>query len=253
MSKIRSYKQIQKELFSSEFNKFKRNEVSLDLKELEKKRKIYLFIIIFVILFIIIFSLLCVTYWEPDLKIYLKNNYSVYLFVLFTDILIFSVIPLIEKKYKDNVKEIILPELLKYFGEFEVQNKRNSNDIKYVRSLKLFDNFDRYKCDNRLAGMYNGVKIDVFELCLEKIKEKKNGKNIRKQVFDGIFIKVPCVKKFTGSTVIKRKPYGNSVSDNEFEKYFDVNSTDLAELKYLITVPFMNRMVNLVNKKGTLI
>ncbi len=248
MSIIKNKQRIPNESFFSEFSKFYRKDVSINLKELEHKRKQYLILIILVILFIILFSILSIIFWETNFEKYLGNSSIVYFTVLITDILLFSLILLLETKYKNEVRKVILPELLKYFGSFEVEKKRNSSDISYVRSLSLFDNFDRYHCDNRLSGIYNGDKLEIAELSLEKIKKTKKSKNIRLTVFEGMFIKLPCRKKFSGTIIIKRKSIISKDSClSEFERYFDINLTDVAESKYLIISPFINKMVNLVN------
>ncbi len=248
MSIIKNKRYMLNEFFSSEFNQFYRKDISLNIKELEFKRRQYLILMVLVVLVILIFSVISIIFWETNLEKFIGSPAKVYFTVLTADIILFSLVLSLENKYKNEVKKVILPELLKCFGSFEPGNKRNSNDISYIRSLGLFDNFDRYHCDNRLSGIYNGEKLEIAELRLEKIKNTKRHKNIRLTIFDGIFIKLPCRKKFSGTIIIKRKPIISKDSClSEFERYFDINLTDAAESKYLIISPFMNKMINLVN------
>lgn len=251
-----SYKEVQRKLFSSEFNKFFRKKISLYLGKIEKLRKKYLlfvYIIAAIALFPIIISFI---YFFIDYESLLLNvtRYGNFIFIIEFS-LVLSIFFII-KKYKNKVKPLILPRLLSFAGDFRIIDKNSPeyNVRPYVSSLELFSFFNRYSCDDRIEGMYKNIKISISEILLRK--ETGSGKRRRiVTIFDGLLVKVPCLKKYKGTTYIKRNGIcldfsGNKVNleDPEFEKYYDVYSSDQIEARYLITTAFMNRMVELAKK-----
>ena len=246
--------------FSAKFREFYKNDLSKYFADLEKTRKVFLFWIVVVS----IIALGLVTY-----IIYASNQGS--LFVLYFFVL--CGINLSVKAYKDKVKKKILPKLLRFVGDFRITEDKNV--FEYIKTLKLFNEFNSQRCDDRIKGKYKLLDVDIAEIRLTKVTGM--GKHRREvYVFSGLLIKVPCKKRYTGFTIIKYKgpqklvksfslnplsglrisvnsgysTQGDIVmlEDPEFNKLYEVRSSDQVEARYLITTAFMTRMINIANK-----
>lgn len=253
----KNYKQLQREAFSAEFKKFCRKNIQTPMNELEKKRKnhiIGLFITALIGAIAEGFSLYFI-YIEYIAENITKHTLTPAIMVPFLFVpLCMSII----KKYKNKAKEIILPKLLSYLGEFEItpSNCIHNYTTDYIQTLDLLPSFDVCKYDDCFHGTYNDVKLGVSELKLKEIHYDSKGRRHEHIVFQGLFVCTSSFKKFNSRTIIKRDGGARFAGDKrvhledpEFEKYFDVISSDQIEARYLITPAFMNRMVEL-NRKG---
>ncbi len=250
------YRKIQKEVFSSEFNKFFRKKISLYLIKIEKLRKKYLFFACLAAAIAVIPVLFFLFYLFTDIEsaiFFIKGRIS--LFVIAEACLI-GVVSWIVKSYKNKVKPLILPRLLSFIGDFRLVEKDSLdyNIRNYVSSLGLFNEYNKFDCDDRIEGIYKNIKVSISEILLKKITGSGKRRN-EITVFDGLLVKIPCPKKYQGVTYIRRNAINlgfnqNKVNleDPEFEKYYDVYSSDQIEARYLITTSFMNRMVELAKK-----
>ena len=112
--------------------------------------------------------------------------------------------------------------------------------------------------EDNIIGEYKGVKIELFETHLQKWK--KRGKNSRLvTVFNGLIINLSMHKMFNGKTLVKQDKgsVGNwfskkftklenvKLEDPHFERAFEVFSTDQIEARYLLTVSFKERLLEL--------
>lgn len=241
-----SYRKIQRNVFTAEFKKFCNKELSKYMLELEKIRLFYSNTII-VLIVLMIASVVIV--YHP-FKIY-DEPVKMQFLIAFNIALGYSIYVLFQK-YKVKAKNMMLEKLLSYIGDFKKSSELGL--FSYVKTLSLFDKFNRYDCDDRIQGTYNLLKVDIAEINLAL--ETGRGKHRRvKPVFKGLLVIIPCLKKFKGKTIIKRNSINigfNSskvnLEDPEFEKLYDVYSTDQIEARYLITTAFMNRMVQLARK-----
>ena len=246
-------KKLQKEVFSAEFMKFCRKNIQAPMRELEKTRHNYIFAIYCVITILTIFAstIVILSYINESIN-------SDIIQILFAIIAggIFCCTT-IAKKYKTNAKEIILPQLLSYIGEFRILDKNNVSNYltSYLHGLDLIPTFNTSSFDDCLHGTYNGVELGISETELTYVTG--SGKNRRSRtVFKGLFVCFKSFKKFQYRTIIKRETAFSiterekvSLEDPEFESLYNVISDDQIEARYLITPAFMNRMVEL-NKKG---
>ena len=251
----KDYKQIQRDVFKEEFRKFFKENISTGLEKIEKVRILAIVgcsFIGIIIAIIGILSFLIITNENADIDgEFFKFVATIILFLCFA-------ITGIIKLYKNYAKKSILPKLLNYIGDFELIKDAsvNAKDRIYVESLDLFDMFNRYNCDDRIKGVYKGIKIDIAEIELLYVSGYGRSKSVKK-VFNGVFLKVPSLKKFKGKTIIESNfalGKGNKdrihLEDPEFEKRYNTYGTDQIEARYLITPAFMNRMVEL-SKKGS--
>lgn len=255
---VEDYKSIQKSVFSSEFKKFYRKNLSIQMSNIEKIRKKYLYSAYALVSIAILSILGYVVYGTIEYGNCLDMGVDSFKILFHIEVIIICIVIFIVCSYKSKVKPLILPKLLSFVGDFNLLRKDVSqmNLKKYIKSLELFDTYNKVNIDDRIEGMYKNLKVSISEICLEK--ETGSGKRRRSiTIFDGILITVPCLKKYRGYTCIKQNSLNflNNkqeqkvhLEDPEFEKYYDVFSTDQIEARYLITTAFMNRMVQLAKR-----
>lgn len=247
----KSYKDIQKEVFSEEFKKFCRKNIVKDLSKLEKRRKYYLWEIALVYFLGIVFSL-----YISYLMIINEETLDLRIFV-FPIFIAVSVHCFLVKHYKRQAKKVFLPKLISYIGNLKVIDEDNPLRYElqnYVAGLKIIPHFNQFYCDDYFEGNYNDVKFSVSELKLAH--ESGSGKRRRVEIiFQGLLISFKSFKEFRHNVAIKRDvmlklPANNRIilEDPAFEKLFDVYGADQIEARYLITPAFMNRMVQLSKK-----
>ena len=250
----KNYKDIKKELFSRDFRKFFREKFSEDFADLEKLRKTTITHIKIIIAIAVIICLALIFY-----TIFVSIIEAIFHFCVFTAVIAFIICSFLRTKYTSTAKNKILPTLLSYIGDFEIcDTKKGSSDIhSYVSEIDLFEYFNRFNCDDRFIGTYNNVKVDISELHLKK-HTRSGKKSSTKTIFKGLFIKLPSFKEFKGRTYIKHNGIFNAPSntqkvnleDPDFEKIYDIFSTDQIEARVLITPAFMNRLKKLSDEYG---
>lgn len=246
-------KQLQRDVFKEEFKKFFRENISSGLDKIEMYRQwtivgcVFLGIILAIIVFFTLYTIA-----TNDTNI----DSDLFELVGYLILALCAAITGIIKLYKTKAKEGILPKLLGYIGDFEINKNAGviAEDRSYIETLDLFRYFNRYKCDDRFSGIYKGIKVDIAEINLEK--ESGSGKRRHtEKIFSGVFLKVPSLKKFKGKTIVvsnfqlgmKGKQQVH-LEDPEFEKRYNTYGTDQIEARYLITPAFMNRMIELSQK-----
>ena len=253
------FKEIRKRILGKEFRQFYQETLFNDIKGLERVRIYYLICINIVLVFSITYLLIALIY------IYTQNaEFSILIIALLIILLTFNllIVQLSCKTYKTKAKKIVLVKLLNFIGNFSIED--NKDDRSYIQSLKLFDRFNEFSCDDRIKGTYNSIPIDIQELSL--VYESGSGRNKRRfTIFNGVFIKTKSLKQYTGYTVIKRKLLNNALNlniledkpkvyleDPTFNQYYNVYSNDQVEARYLITASFIERMTALSNQNISL-
>ncbi|MCD7780832.1 MAG: DUF3137 domain-containing protein, partial [Candidatus Gastranaerophilales bacterium] len=248
------YINIKSKINSFNFDKFCHKNFYKHMIKLEKVRIFYLIcaILCFVAGVAVIAGGIYFCYFITP---HSKNTSSAIEIIFLIGTIVFSLGSIIIKHYKTRAKEILLDKLLSYFGCFK--RCKYNNNINYIHNLKLFDSFNRHSFDDHLKGQYGSLNIDITEMCLKRITH--SGKHTHEvTIFKGLLITLPSLKKFKGDTIIKKNfainfgEYNDlkkvNLEDPEFEKIYDVYSTDQIEARYLITAAFMNRMVKLAKK-----
>lgn len=157
-------------------------------------------------------------------------------------------------QYIKTYKDVIIPELVKSFGNFIY---KGSHKILMADMLpsKIIPSYTTYVSEDYFSGRYKGVNIEFAE-----IKLVHNSGKHSKMRFDGIAILLKLEKKkFHGHTIINRntgsikgaltkwktglKP-ANMV-DPEFEKLFDIYTDDQVEARYLIDMAMIESLKKL--------
>ena len=244
-----SNKDIENKIFSVEFRKFFNKEFLPNLKQVEKKRLKYIIsiILIFMIDIFLIIAFLYLFFINHSID-------GVYLFIYIPMALFFGFYACIYvlRLYRVIIKKIVFAKLLSFIGNFRIPDKRI--DPSYIKNLKLFNEIALLLVDDWFIGQYGILDVEIQEIKLH-FAQGNNSYKITDTKFNGLLIKIPCLKKFKGTTIIKRKnsmlskEVGKKVNieDIEFNKYFDVYSDDQIEARYLITTAFINRAVQLAN------
>jgi hypothetical protein len=161
------------------------------------------------------------------------------------------------KKYNTSIKSIIFPKIISFIGDFKYSAQCSAT----VAQMKNSDIVPKHTIENnedKIVGEYKDVKINLFESHLKIEQRSKNTTNY-KTVFKGMVITLSMNKNFNGKTVVKRDKgaFGNwfkakstklsnvKLEDPNFEKIFEVYSSDQIEARYLLTTSFMERLSQL--------
>ena len=152
-------------------------------------------------------------------------------------------------KFAPDIKKKLLPAILKSFGDFYIANEPiiSSSEIK---SYQIFPAAKRTNVDDIITGFYKEMAVSIQETRLTHTEG--SGKTSHTVVdFAGLIIKVKFPKNFRGLTVVSPDKSGSrwgselqkvNLEDPEFEKIYDVYSTDQIEARYLLTTAFMERL-----------
>lgn len=224
--------------------------------EMENARKKYLrfFIIGILIIFIIIPAICIGLFWvflqQNNGNFDYQGDLGTIFFVLLVIIIIVAT-PIIT--YKQKAKSKVMPEFIKYFGDF-IYKHQYCIDYGVITESLLFDEFNTQKGDDFFTGIYQDVEMSISEENLLRIHIPEKGFSVKK-IFSGVIILLEMNKNFSGQTVVlKDKGIFNAFSkirglqkvtleDSVFEKEFEVFSHDQLEARYLLTTAFMERML----------
>ncbi len=159
------------------------------------------------------------------------------------------------KSYKKRMKNDTMQTFIDYFKGFSYKQNDGLTESEIQDSL-VFPDFDTCKADDCFSGTFQGVKLRLCEQILKKIEN--TGKKRRERiVFQGIAIEFDMNKKFQGQTIVLKdhgvfsrfqKPQGLErvgLEDPQFEKLFEVYSSNQIEARYILTPVFMERILTL--------
>lgn len=134
------------------------------------------------------------------------------------------------------------------------------------RNSGLFQSPDRYHAEDQVSGRLDKTTFICSEVHAEERRTRttKNGvQHYWETIFRGFFFMADFHKDFSGKTTIMKNSLfkmklGESrvkMENPDFEKIFDVFSTEQVEARYLITPSMMERLLKLNNnfKKGVTI
>ena len=129
------------------------------------------------------------------------------------------------------------------------------------REVGVVPGWDRAKYEDLVTGTRAGVSFELFEAHLEERRTSTDSKGRSRTrwvtVFRGQCLRFLFDKRFYGRTLVTRDAGffnrfggGNgmqraSLEDPEFEKIFEVYTTDQVEARYLLTPDMMQELVNL--------
>ena len=148
-----------------------------------------------------------------------------------------------KRQYARAYKKDILPEIARLFGPFDYDVKGKIS-MEAMKPSRVVPKHTSYISEDHFSGAYKGVGIQFSEIELKK----KSGKSTV-TVFKGLAILLTNgTRKFHGHTILTKdqgkiggwlkKQTSNmaraDLVDPEFERLFDVFTTDQVEARYLI-------------------
>lgn len=156
-----------------------------------------------------------------------------------------------KRQYAKAYKNEILPDIARLFGNFTYDAKGKIS-MEAMKPSKVVPGHTTYNSEDHFAGSYKGVGIEFSEIVLKK----KSGKSTV-TVFKGLAILLTQgTKRFHGHTIMIKDQgaiggwFKNQTSglkradlvDPEFERLFDVFTTDQVEARYLIDPMIVERL-----------
>lgn len=164
--------------------------------------------------------------------------------------------------FKVEIKKVLFGEIFRFLNFF--YEPRGSGVISAYKPSLIIPNYDEKisTTEDLVTGIYNNVEFTFEEMHLKE--EVRSGKNRRqKTTFKGCIIKLKFNKNFLGTTVLKKdrgKFFNFSykydlgtvnnlqkihLEDVDFERMFEIYSSDQIEARYLLTTSFMERLKRL--------
>jgi hypothetical protein len=238
------------------FSQFYQEKISPAAAKIEKMRRKYLTIFLTLIL-ISIPSFFAALVFSGSARDEFLFNISglVFLFSLGVSILVWS-------GFRKKIKSGLFADIFTFFDDFSFSPK---GDIKnwQIEKFNILPYFERLKSEDLISGKYKNVNLEFCEILAEKTAHNQNDKSHQQSVFKGAAIIFDFHKNFKGRTLVKKDLglagnfYQNfhdlqrvELEDPEFEKMFQVYSTNQIEARYLLTTSFMERIKQLTNFLG---
>jgi hypothetical protein len=162
------------------------------------------------------------------------------------------------RKFKESIKSQIFHKIFTFFGNINYKPQGSDSISKYEK-FNILPSYDQYENEDLVFGTFKGVEFSIEEILLQNITRDRKGRRRVTNIFDGIAILLKMNKNFQGQTLIKRdlgfirnffkakfsKLENVKLEDPEFEKIFEVYSSDQVEARYLLTTSFMQRLLDL--------
>ncbi len=170
------------------------------------------------------------------------------------------------KIFSSFYKEEVVDEIIHAFCPNATYSPNNGVGEDLFRNSGLFTSPDRYHAEDLIEGCLDQTSFICSEVHAEerRARSTKNGVQYYwEDIFKGFLFIADFHKEFQGETTILRNSFfkvkmGTSrvkMENPDFEKVFDVFSTNQIEARYLITPSMMERMLKLDSnfKKGVTI
>lgn len=167
------------------------------------------------------------------------------------------------KIFSSFYKEEVVDEIIHAFCQNATYSPNNGVSEDLFRNSGLFTSPDRYHAEDLIEGCLDKTSFICSEVHAEerRARSTKNGVQYYwEDIFKGFLFIADFHKEFQGETTVLRDSFfkikmGASrvkMENPDFEKVFDVFSTNQIEARYLITPSMMERMLKLDSnfKKG---
>jgi hypothetical protein len=165
------------------------------------------------------------------------------------------------KKFGKEAKELLIQPVVRQLGlNFEAEPGEVASIYEH-KKVGIVPSWDRASYEDRLTGSRDNVEFELFEAHLEEKHRSTDSKGRTTTrwvtVFKGQCLRFHFDKTFYGRTLVTRDAgffnrFGGgkgmkraSLEDPEFEKIFEVYTTDQVESRYLLTPDLMQELVNL--------
>ena len=240
------------ETFLNELDQSEINQVWQNAEKERRKRNIISCIVILIIDAIIISFILNIG--NNTMPIAIMPCFGACLIIdIFAYVIISVIFSKNYKRYNDLYKENIINNLLKnFFTEVDYVPKKMMSKSTYTSVFREF--YDDYRSDDYIdAFIDEKYRISMAEVKTTKEERRTdsdgNTTTTTVTVFSGIFAKIDIGKsinnevRITQNNAVNKKEKINMDSD-EFEKYFDVKSTDNIVAMQLLTHDIMSLLVD---------
>ena len=159
-----------------------------------------------------------------------------------------------KRAYAAAYKKDILPKIANLFGDFRYEPKGGIS-MDQMKLSKIVPRHNKFATEDHFIGNYKNVSIEFSE-----IKLKRSSRRSTVTVFDGLAILLTRgTRKFYGHTILVKETHSigewfKSVTsglqkadlvDPEFERLFDVFTTDQVEARYLLDPAIMENLKSL--------
>lgn len=174
--------------------------------------------------------------------------------ILFIDVLTIAIFGIrVDSKYNTLYKEKVINELFKnFFNEVDYIPKKTMPESIYREPR--YEEYDEYNSDDYMESLINdkySMKMaDVKTVDVETTTDSDgNTTTTRTTIFSGVFAKIDVKKSINNELRIKQDRTINKknrleMDSDEFEKYFDVSSTDEIIGMRLLTHDIMDLLTN---------
>lgn len=158
-------------------------------------------------------------------------------------------------------KSLIVVPIAEQFGLNFTVNPGQVQSIRRHRDLGIVPGWDRAKYEDLITGRRREVDFELFEAHLEEKRTTRDSRgNTRTTwvtVFKGQCLRLDFHKTFYGRTLVTRDAglfnrFGGGrgmqragLEDPEFERIFEVYTTDQVESRYLLTPDLMQKLVDM--------
>ncbi|MCC3860286.1 DUF3137 domain-containing protein [Pseudemcibacter aquimaris] len=129
--------------------------------------------------------------------------------------------------------------------------------IRPYDDLNIIPSYDEKTLEDQISGNVEDIDFNLLEAKLVNVSRDSKGRTTRTTVFQGFLVEFDFHKNFTAETIITkdRTVIGNfltnwtkngdkvKLEDPNFEREFEVHSTDQVEARYLLTPMFMERVL----------
>ncbi len=172
------------------------------------------------------------------------------------------------RDYRDAYKKQVVAEIVKMVDEsWTYESDGRISEHEYRQSDIFRDRVDRYKGDDLIYGQIDKTDFRCSEIHSEYRTWKTDDDGNRKEewhtIFKGLFFHADFNKHFKGRTWVVPDSGFNPISDlprrgdrvkledPEFEKIYQVYSTDQIEARYILTPAVMQAMSAIKKEIGT--
>ena len=219
----------------------------------EKKIAKWVAIILILVVDFLIFYFIKISVSDSHVSVDIITILFFLILFIFIDSTILLLISLIfskkRRKYSDAFKESIIGELLKnFFSNVEYIPQKGISE-KIYREAKYDEYFNRYHSEDYIEGSFNNkYPMKMAEILTENVSTDSDGDTSSTIIFSGLFFKIDMDKSINSELRIKQNGVifnknRLKMDSQEFEKYFDVVSTNQIIGMQLLTHDIMNSLL----------
>ena len=163
----------------------------------------------------------------------------------------------LERQYRRRYKDQVLPKIASALGNLTYREASKS-EVERLAGLRILPEYDALSTDDEIHGVHNSLPIRIVEV---RLRRRRNKRTVT--VFDGLLVAIMLPRSLTATTLVltDRGVWENfkarwrgagletvRLEHQEFEKRYEVSSTDQIEARALLTPAFMDRFVELATR-----